>query len=175
MQSFDKVLRLEPDHADARDNRALAIFSLQQWEHGFEALRECLQRFPPGSNHPSGIAKHIIRIVLGSTQDHVLWKQYLSRLVQLYAEVRSLTQLGTQLVGSLNGIPEQLLSSNILAAWSDAWHEAGDGYEELRIPLRIYDIGLRYLQTGDRKVLFDLVVEERKVLAEALGLAPEPE
>jgi len=48
--------------------------------------------------------------------------------------------------------------------------QAGAGHDELRIPLRIFDVGIRYLRTGDRRVLLDLLSEERQILGEALGL-----
>jgi hypothetical protein len=62
-----------------------------------------------------------------------------------------------------------MLNTEALCAWRDIWFEAGGVYDELRIPLRIFDVGIRYLQTEDRRVLLDLLSEERQILAEVFG------
>jgi hypothetical protein len=81
--------------------------------------------------------------------------------------------LGAGLLRSLESVREEGPAPLTLRAWSEVWQEVGLPYEALELPLRMYRIGLRYLETQDRRVLLDLVMAERQVVEQALGLDPE--
>gem|GEM_PF-4947181 len=40
------------------------------------------------------------------------------------------------------------------------------------MPVRLYEVGIRYLQTKDERAFLDLLQEERKILRDALELPP---
>jgi len=170
LAAYDQALALRPDNAFACYNRVEPILSLKGWEEGFATLRDCLRRFPPATTRIAGDTKAVVGIVLGSTLDHETWRSRVTRMVQIYAEGAALGYLGDGLIRSLALPAVRMLNPDALTAWRDVWFEAGAGHDELRIPLRIFDVGIRYLRTGDRRVLLDLLSEERQILGEALGL-----
>ena len=88
----------------------------------------------------------------------------------MVAEAGVLNYLGRELVRSLKLLSSVVLESQTLRAWYEVWNEIGQIHEPLQLPLRLYEVGIRYLETGDRRVLRDLVSEERRIVEEALGL-----
>ena len=54
--------------------------------------------------------------------------------------------------------------------WSQSWEDVCANEPELRIPLRIFKAGVHYLKPRNPQVLYDLAMEERSVLQEALNI-----
>ena len=170
LAAYDKALALKPDYATACYSRVEPVLSLNQWNEGFAALQDCLRQFPATTSRTAGDTKALVGIVLGATLDCEAWRGCVARLVQIYATGEALGYLGDGLIRSLSLPTVRILNPDALTAWRDVWFAAGGTYDELRIPLRIFDVGIRYLQTGDQRVLLDLLSEERQILAEVFGL-----
>jgi hypothetical protein len=89
--------------------------------------------------------------------------------------VNKLTYLGDGLVRSLGKVDAKMLSQEALDTWRQIWLDAGAGRPELAFSLKLFDVGMKYLMTGDRRDLLDLLSTERPIVMEALGLAEETE
>jgi hypothetical protein len=61
-----------------------------------------------------------------------------------------------------------------LDAWRQLWLDVGRDHPALEVPLRIFDVGARYLLTSDPTVLLDLLASERAILQQALGPSEPP-
>jgi tetratricopeptide (TPR) repeat protein len=170
LAACDKAIAINPDDASPWYKRVEPILSLNRWDEGFTALQDCLRRFPPAASGNAGGTRALIGIVLSSALAQDAWRGRITRLVQVYAEGAALPYLGVGLIHSLALPAARMLSVEALTAWRDVWFEAGAGHDALRISLRIFDVGIRYLQTQDSRVLLDLLSEERQILAEALGI-----
>lgn len=175
LESFDHTLALQPEHAAASYNRVVTIFLMNRWDEGFEELREYLRRFPPSVNQWTATLEPIITSIFTSTPDEGLWKDHSKRLVQECADGDALTYLGIGLIRSLAAIRQHAPSVESLSSWRKVWHEIGSDRDELRMPLRVFDVGISFLLSGDQRTLLDLVQEERQILAEALGLDSDEE
>jgi tetratricopeptide (TPR) repeat protein len=175
LASCERAHDLDPTDLIPSYSRVEALLLSDRWEAGFVALQQSLKEFPPSLKGYAGDTKALVKIMMTGSLEKATWQQRASRLVAIYAEAQALTYLGEGLVRSLASLAANMLSAEALVAWRDVWHEAGAGHDQLIIPLRIFDAGIRYLQTKDRRVLLDLLTEERKILAEALSIDLEGE
>lgn len=173
LAALDEACRLQPDNLIPWYNRAESLIVLRPRDAALDYLQQCLLRFPPRNTGWAGDTSALLYLLFASSVEEEKWNPLVDRLVQIFAEAQALTFLGEGLVRSLGSIAAGPRSEDAFTSWRGAWHAAGDAHEELRIPLRILDAGIRYLQTKDPRVLFDLLVEERKVLAEVLKIDPE--
>jgi tetratricopeptide (TPR) repeat protein len=166
-----KAVELNPKSLNL-ENLAAITARRSHWEEAFDLLRRRFQDYPINlaawrSQFP-GVS--FIRAVLTSTTIRVTWKERLEKLIAICSEANALTYLGTELVKSLWRFPPELLTGDLIAGWIELWRELTREHAELELPLRLYEVGIRYLQTQDEKVFLDLLQEERKILQDALGV-----
>jgi len=64
------------------------------------------------------------------------------------------------------------VAGELLTGWIELWGELAQKHPELEMPVRLYEVGIRYLQTKDERAFLDLLQEERKILRDALELPP---
>lgn len=50
------------------------------------------------------------------------------------------------------------------------WREVSERHPELSLAARLFSVGVRYLRMKDKRVLLDLVREERSILCDLFGL-----
>jgi len=91
-----------------------------------------------------------------------------------YANSSDTAQLGANLVRRLAKIDMEKVTPTSLYKWRDSWAEFGSQYPEMQVPLRLFGVGIEYLIKQDRKVLLDLVLVERRILEQALGIEASP-
>ena len=120
-----------------------------------------------------GDVPSMISWILRSTLEPPAWRERVERLVGIYERAQQLTPLGEGLVRSLGRVDAKMLCPEALDAWRRIWLDVGAGRPSLEIGLRLFDVGMRYLMTGDRRVLLDLLSSERQLVSEALGLSAE--
>jgi tetratricopeptide (TPR) repeat protein len=173
LESYDRALSVQPDHADAAYSRVLAIIHMRRWDDGFRELGTCLRRFPPAEGRATVAAESQLTAIFTPSEDESSVRDLLRHLVDAYADAGALTYLGTALIRSVALIRSGTGGASSLSGWREAWHEVGASHNELEIPLRIFDVGISFLLSGDRRVLLDLVQEEREILVQALGLERE--
>jgi tetratricopeptide (TPR) repeat protein len=177
--SLDRALALKPDYVDAAYCRVIAILRMNRWEEGFGELKLCLHHLPPSLNQGAVAIASIITVIfassLASNHHESLRKGRLEGLLELCADYAAISYLGTGLLLSLSMIRQPTSIAEPLVSWRKVWHEVASDRDELRMPLRIFDVGISFLLSGDQRVLLDLVQEERQILTEALGLEPDEE
>lgn len=65
-------------------------------------------------------------------------------------------------------------SPESLRDWVQVWRELAEAKPEFSFAVRLFEVGIRYIQEKDERVLLDLVSEERKILRDLFRL-DEPE
>jgi tetratricopeptide (TPR) repeat protein len=179
LAATEKSLAINPSYVVGLGIKGIILVMLGRHEEAVAALERWLsevavmpnQQFLENSKYFYG--RHI-RAIMYSASTRSLWHDRIARLLQLCSQTGSLTQVGKALVESLNAIPADLVGQDLLDTWLAVWQEVGNSYPELEMPLRLFEIGLRYRRTQDARVLLDLLQEERKILCSLFGLA-DPE
>ena len=111
--------------------------------------------------------------ILQSGWDVNQWRKQVSQLLARRSQVHELSDVGHGLVRSLELLRNSPLSGEALEQWRKVWQDMrvslpGGSESELTIPLRLFDAGIRFLQTHDPRVSFDLLSEQRLLLHEVL-------
>ena len=78
--------------------------------------------------------------------------------------------MGDALVKSLRSDVYAQATSDALSQWADVWRDVAKLHPDLSLAVRLFGVGIRYLQTKDERVLLDLVREERAILHDLFGL-----
>ncbi|HEY9598299.1 MAG TPA: hypothetical protein V6D33_11575, partial [Cyanophyceae cyanobacterium] len=113
----------------------------------------------------------IIRNLFNSTNDAGLWRSRLKTLIELYNKHKVLSALGQGLVRSIPALMSEMVSDKAAQTWLELWQELTRDYIEFQIPLRLLKAAVRYRETkGDKRVLLELPIEERKLLQQVLGI-----
>ncbi len=117
-----------------------------------------------------------IKLIVQTGWDVSAWRKLVRQLVERSAKANTLSQLGDSLVRSLGLLQDSPLSRDALGQWRDVWREVsqprnGEPLDSLTIPFRLFDVGIRFLQTHDTRVLLDLPSEQRVLLQEVLPAA----
>jgi tetratricopeptide (TPR) repeat protein len=175
LESFNQALVFEPGDVGAASERIIALLPLGFWNDALEGLKDILRNSDPSIGLHVDLIELIVAKAFESISDGSLPKDRLECMAELYSDARALTHLGVGLIGSLRLIRDQNPSATELAVWQELWHGVASGRDELSFPLRIFDVGIRFLRTRDPRVLLDLVQEEREILASALRLQPGEE
>jgi tetratricopeptide (TPR) repeat protein len=177
LADLTRAVELSPNRVSL-ENLAASVARHGRWKEAFDLLgrgvREHLMRSPGQRWQLAGIS--FICAVLTSTTVRVVWKERLDTLIGLFAELDAFADLGALVLTSLRRFPRELLTGELLTGWVELWREFAQKYPKLEMPVRLYEVGIRYLQTQDERVLLDLLQEERKILRDSLGLkSPEDE
>ncbi len=162
----EKAIGCDPDHSYAYFTRVEALFTMQRWTDGLAMLRVAFERF---SGEGEGQYPEWMLDCLRKSHSSAHHPE-VRHFLRLYVEFNGLATLGDGLVRSLPMIDLKSAADAALYQWRDLWFEAGAPYPDLQTPLRIFSVGIEYLVKQDRKVLLDLVVAERQILEQALGL-----
>ncbi len=160
-KKFSMPGRYKPREDHYRQNR---------WDDGDAALQDAVRRFPLKVWSKRIDVGSLIQAILDATRESEIWALRAKRLVEIFSVKGGLARLGEGLVQSLAFVTEAKLNGEGLAAWRRAWVEAGREKEELRLPLRLFEVGMSYHESGDPEELLTLVSAERSFVAEALGL-----
>jgi tetratricopeptide (TPR) repeat protein len=167
---LDKAIRLDPDDALTRLFRVESLMYLKDWDEAFKSLEHTLQSFSPSTTGEAGNTATMISLI--SQQTASKWHQLVPQIVEVYQHTDALEFLGKGLVASLGTLQ---LSAESLVSWERIWHEASDDLSAMHVPMRLFTVGVRYLQSvgqagGDERLLYDLPMEEASILRHALGL-----
>jgi len=161
------------ESADVEFQQAESLLRLGKWKSGFAALQEFLQRLPSNRSHLADPAP-LLDLILRSDATEVEWRGRSDQLFQIYRRFNLMGLFGNGLVRSLARLSDHHLSPARLGEWLDLWIDLAAEQPEMELPLRLFDVGIRYLQSREKEVLFDLVETERTLLESALGLEPAP-
>jgi tetratricopeptide (TPR) repeat protein len=152
-------------------NRAEYLLALNRWDEGIGALDDALNRFAHADEPDIGDTEAIIRNLFNSTNDAALWRSRITTLITLYDKHQVISALGQGLVGSIPALMSDMVSDKAAQTWLEVWRELVSDRPEFQIPLRLLNAAVRYRQTkGDKRVLLELPIEERKLLKPLLGI-----
>jgi tetratricopeptide (TPR) repeat protein len=163
-------------HAIGMDSKN--IFALEYLTEAYilqgnwpEAERVLLERFQlPFSprNNITGIITAIFQV----TPDRKLWLQQVGRIAAIAAQAEALTLLGDALVQSLTHQRYRDAAPATRQAWADIWKDATRQHPDLSLSVRLFQVGIRYLETKNPREFLDLVQEERAILIDLFKPGP---
>src|SRR5690606_27556541 len=112
-----------------------------------------------------------IRAILNSGQCLEVWRPRLDMLLEIYAANNCLIRFARGLVDSIPALSETKLAPEGLSEWHAVWVEQAGSHPELELPTRLLRTAIDYfVSKEDESVLLDLPSEERRILAQVLGL-----
>jgi tetratricopeptide (TPR) repeat protein len=162
-----------PENAFACFFRCLPLLAMGRWEEGWTALRTALRRFSGTPDVHRGDVPNFLRVILWSSTEPAAWTDRLASLVSAYADFNELAHVGNGLVNSLRDLADGSLSHQSLHAWRATIHAVADSYPDLCVALRLFDVGIDYLVSGDARTLLDLPSEQREILTQVFNLDDE--
>jgi hypothetical protein len=171
LKSFDKSRELDPERWAFHDssNRAVVLMLSGRWEEGLTDLDESVSRLgrEGGSDGVGEVA--IVRNMLLRTRDEGTWRKHIPVWVELFGKHGVLSALGHGLVRSIGTLQITWITDEAARAWRDVWQEIAGGYEEMRLPLRLFGTAVQYRSAKDVRPLLRLPAEERDLLRPLLG------
>ncbi len=120
-------------------------------------------------NRQNSDEKSIIQNLFENTIDKKKLQSRIKSLVEVYKKHDVLTSLGQGVVRSIPALYSPMASDAAVQQWFELWKEQAGKYSEFQIPLRILDVAVRFRPKHDRRVLYGLPIEERKILEEVLN------
>jgi tetratricopeptide (TPR) repeat protein len=170
--SCDKAIELGYQDSSVFLNRAIAILGLNRWDEGIAALENAFQRFTLDNEADADDAKLIMHILFNSSNNVEIWRSRIKTLIELYHKHQVISTLGQGLVKSVPTLMSEMVSDKAAQTWLEVWQELASDYPEFQIPLRLLKAAVGYKETkGNKRVLFSLPIEERKLLEPLLGIA----
>jgi tetratricopeptide (TPR) repeat protein len=186
LSCFDEAIELDPKNVLPRFNRSKPLFAMHRWEEGFDAIRDALARTNPKSNWLGDVAS-MFSLVFGLSEDAPRLQSRINTLVDLYQQsagtaprsarpaVNPLSYLADGLVKSLAKIDADRVAPAVLESDVAAMEQRVGDIPEFEIPLRLFRYGIRYLISKNEADFVVLIQPERRILRQALELAPEGE
>ncbi len=167
---LDRAIHLEPNLSSAQLFRVKILMSLEDWDEAFDSLEHTFKSFPPSTTGEAGDTSAMVCII--SQQAASRWHQLVLNIIEVYRDADALEFLGKGLVASLGALK---LPAESLVSWEQTWRDASSDLDAMRIPMRIFTVGIQYLQSvdqdgGDERLLYDLPMEEANILRDALGI-----
>ncbi|MGL5060602.1 MAG: tetratricopeptide repeat protein [Microcoleus sp.] len=162
--SCDKAIALGDRSSNVFFNRAIAILGLNRWDEGIAALNDAFQRLEPDDEADADDAKLIISNLL-TTNDTAITQTRITSLIAVYEKYEYLSILGQGIVRNIPALMSEMVSDKAARTWLELWQELTSNYQQFQIPIRLLNAAVRYKETkGDRRVLLELPIEERKLL-----------
>lgn len=106
------------------------------------------------------------------------WQNWVPLIVTRFAQNGLLNALAAALLKSLDEGVTDVVARLGYEKWLQAWRDAFSSLNEsdkpkVEVPFRLYEIGLKYIETDDEAILLTLPIEERRILRSVLELPPE--
>ncbi|MCP4680326.1 MAG: tetratricopeptide repeat protein [Deltaproteobacteria bacterium] len=173
--AFDKSFELDPEPRDFHrcSNYAVILCELNRWKEGTAALVEAFPRLSEKGGRDLGGEIAIVRNLLIRTQDAMRWGQFVQSWIELFGRYELLAALGQGLVRSIRILEIPWISNEVANAWNLLWQDLGGGHQGLDVALRLLGTAVKYRMGHDRRVLFELALEERQLLEPLLGIREE--
>ncbi|MFB2897518.1 tetratricopeptide repeat protein [Aerosakkonemataceae cyanobacterium BLCC-F50] len=168
--SCNKAIELGANDWNALFSRAMAIMGLN-WSEGITALEDAINRTKTKDKLLPGYTNLIIYILFKSVQDSTVWKSRILPIIKLYENHQAVSELGQGIVGNIPLIMSEMVSDKAAQTWLEVWQEIVGDAKEFEIPLRLLKTAVEYkVKKGDRRVLLELPIEERKLLTEEIKI-----
>ena len=166
-ECFKQSLSLNPDYIGSNIGHSVTLFKTQGWRAGVQAFKE-LPDLDWQDVGASGLS-FLFRFAM-QHQSMAEQRECAIDLIELLDTAQHLSFLGDGLVSSLRFIDNERYTAEAINEWRDLWEELGADYEELKLPLRLFRVGIEYLLQKDEAALLDLVESERRIVRQALRL-----
>ena len=114
-----------------------------------------------------GNPRDLLAMVL--RRGHQEWEGYVAALVPLYVEHGTAAKLGQGVTRTIELLATEGYSPSQLDVWNRAWQQAGQGCEELELPLRSLDAAVEAIKTKSDRPLFRLPLEIRELVRPLLA------
>ena len=174
---FEAVLAVPAISPEQRTNALFAVVVPMVHYRGHDEIEAALATaFQEGDSQASGYGgtpHDLLWMVLQRSPSE--WESYVSAIAPLYIEHRVGEKLGQGVTRSIQNLDEGGFSESQIDMWNDAWQQAGEGCEDLEIPLRCLDAAVEVMKSSpptDRP-LFQLPPEIRglirPLLTQSLG------
>jgi tetratricopeptide (TPR) repeat protein len=169
------ALVLSPGYHQAAEILARPLARQGKWEEAWSVLEGPFRESAPEplTEQDRDHLPDLLATLFESTTARALWTERVGRLVAIYAAGKALPNLGTALVRSLEHLDSEEVSASALDSWAQVWREITERYPDLSLSVRLFGVGVRYVQTKDERGLLDLVQEERAILRDLFGLDTE--
>ncbi|MGK7900687.1 MAG: tetratricopeptide repeat protein [Hormoscilla sp.] len=172
LASCDRAIELGYQMSYVFFNRAIAILGLNRWDEGIAALEDAFQRLESDEDAAVVDAKLILRHQFDSTRDVATWHLRLPILLELYHKHQAAPILGQALVRNIPILMSEMVSDFAARSWLEVWQNLAGDRPEFIIPLRLLKTAVQYKEKkGDKRVLLQLPIEERKLLQPLLEKA----
>jgi tetratricopeptide (TPR) repeat protein len=196
MDDFRHAIELNRDYAGAFESLAEAHVLQGHWAEAERVLSERFRR--PSLRSDSAKSLHLpdlIATIFRSSTDRKVWARRIGWLADIARDAREewekkareeaksapstvsaaaptnpLAMVGDSLVRSLTKPAYDEAPPDALDAWANVWQAVAKRHPDLSLATRLFEVGLRYRQTKDERVLLDLVSEERAILRGLFGL-----
>jgi tetratricopeptide (TPR) repeat protein len=163
-EGFEQAICLKPEDAVSWFGRPTCLMALNRWADALRQLRTAFDKFPGTDDD---IRKRLQFLQLYTSHGGF---EVANSFAALYVEFNAISQLGDGLVRSLAKIDMGTTTPASLLKWRDFWADWGKPHAEMQVPLRLFSAGVEYLIRQDPKVLLDLVLSERQIVAQVLGI-----
>lgn len=168
---FNRAIQMQPNQPELHIDLVKTLFALNRWKEGFAALRDALPLFIDASEDLANSTEHFIKQMLNSSLQE--WSLRTEVAIDIYETHNQTLVLGFALVGSIPSLDSTLFSPDARRLWYETWQTQAGGRSEFVLPLRLLDVAVRYLNSGDTpdaRILLELAAEERSLLKPLLGI-----
>lgn len=176
LEAFNCAISLRPEPPEWHTNRVEVLFMLNRWEEGFAALHDALPLF---EDVPEALVRATVNLVRQMfTSDLNQWQARAEALTSAYTMHGRAQALGQALAQSVPALGSPLLSPAARRLWYETWQAQTGDRSEFTLPLRLLDVAVRFLNSGDppdARILLELPAEERSLLKPLLGVEDREE
>lgn len=172
LSRLNKIVKIDEEYPLAYFVQAVVLFSLNRWDEGCAELDKTLSRFGNPESTLTGHTQVILKNLFANTQNTLTWKPHISSLIEIYTKHSFSAELGEALVQSISALNSPMVSDTATQLWLEIWQNLTQNRPEFQLPLRLLDAAVRYRATKDGRILMELPIEERSLLAEVLETKP---
>jgi tetratricopeptide (TPR) repeat protein len=167
--SYFKASLNSPDvHAYTRTQSLFALpepmIPIRSLSDVVEALTTAFENGDKTSEQYGGTPHDLISMILERGPSE--WANYVAAIAPLYIHHDVAEKLGQGITSTIRNLDEGGFSSSQLEQWNQAWQAAGEGCEDLEIPLKCLDAAVEILKsdTPNDRPLFRLPLEIRQLI-----------
>ena len=170
---FEAVLAIPSISPEQRTDALFAVIEPMIEHCGRDEIRKALTRaFEEGDSQASeygGTPHDLLSMVLRRSPAE--WASYVSEIAPLYVKYGVAEKLGQGVTKSIQHLDEGGFSKSQIDTWNSAWQQAGEGCDDLEIPLRCLNAAVEVMKAEpptDRP-LFRLPLEIRELVRPLLN------
>ncbi len=171
LDSIEKASALGPEKLDINRRAALAVATmfLGEWDRGKALLNVALTDYNKDST-PIQSENSIVQSMFLCTQSPAIWRQHIRVWIEVFSEASALNVLGQWLGWSIRTLNSPQIGIKTAKEWLSVWNELGGNCDQLALPIRLLQTAVEYQEEEDDRVLFQLPLEERRILESILGI-----